>query len=591
MLNLKDVYINFFIGKGHAHISSASIVPENDPTCLFTTAGMHPLVPYLLGEKHPEGTRITDFQKCIRLNDIENVGNKTHHTFFEMLGNWSLGDYFKKEAISWSFEFLTKVLNIPLERLAFTAFEGNEASMRDEESVCLWKSLGVPDDRIAYLPKEDNFWGPAGETGPCGPCTEMFFWSDNTMEAPKLYDPNDKRWVEIWNDVFMEYNKTETGIYEPLSQKNVDTGMGVERTTALLCGVDDNYMTHIFRPLIEKIEVVSGKSYNDEENKRAMRIISDHIRAIVIISGDDRTIRPSNTDQGYILRRLIRRLTRYAKMLGIDINSNFDEELAEIVINQFEGYYPELVKNKNEIVEMLKNEKEKFGNTLEKGIKEFEKIVLKMNEVGDKIVSGEIAFRLYDTFGFPIEITEELSLERGLTVDVTGFGEKFKIHQEISRKGAEQKFKGGLADTSEQTAKLHTATHLLLAGLKKYVSTDISQKGSNITSERLRFDFNCEQKLSPEQINQVEGFVNDIISKNITIVCEEMTLGEARDSKATGVFGDKYGEKVKVYTIGEYSKEICGGPHANNTGELVKFKIEKEQSSSAGVRRIKAVIG
>ena len=591
MINLKDAYIEFFKTKGHAHIPSASIVPENDPTCLFTTAGMHPLVPYLMGEKHPAGTRLVDFQKCLRLTDFDNIGDKTHHTFFEMLGNWSLGDYFKKEAIEWSFEFLTKVINIPTEKLAVTVFSGNEDISKDDYSVEIWKSLGIPDERIAYLGEEDNFWGPAGETGPCGPSSEMYYWSDNNKPAPKVYDPEDKSWVEIWNDVFMEYNKTSDAKFIPLSQKNVDTGLGLERTTAVLSGVDDNYATHIFEPIIKKIEKLSGKSYANDINKKAMRIIADHIRSIVMIASDDRTIRPSNTDQGYILRRLIRRMVRYAKILGIEINSSFDEELAKIVVSQFEEYYSEVGRHKQDVIEMLRAEKVKFAKTLENGLKEFEKTVFKMELNGESTIEGDIAFRLYDTFGFPIELTQELAGERGFSVDVLRFEEKFKEHQELSRSGSEQKFKGGLADHSEQTARLHTATHLLLAGLRKFLGPEVWQKGSNITAERLRFDFSYPQKMTPEQLIEVEAYVNEAIRSDVPVNCIEMGVGEAKESGAIGVFDDKYKEKVKVYTIDGFSKEICGGPHAIKTGDLKSFKIVKEEASSAGVRRIKAIIG
>lgn len=589
-MNLRKSYIDFFKTKEHANIPSASIIPENDPTCLFTTAGMHPLVPYLLGQKHPAGTRLVDVQKCIRLSDIEEVGDKTHHTFFEMLGNWSLGDYFKKESIEWSFELLTEVFKIPIEKLAVTVFAGDSDAPKDEYSASVWKGLGIPDERIAYLGKEDNWWGPAGETGPCGADTEIFYWSDHNNPAPKVYNPEDKRWVEIWNNVFMEYNKTQEGNFIPLEKKNVDTGMGLERVTAVLSGVDDNYMTEIFQPVIRKVEELSGKSYSDEENKRAMRIIADHIRAIVMIASDDKSVRPSNTDQGYILRRLIRRLTRYAKMLGIDINSNFDQELAKIIASQFGEVYPEVLRNSQSVIEMLKNEKEKFNKTLEHGIKEFEKIVDKMIINNEKEISGEVAFRLYDTFGFPVELTIELAEEKGLSVDTKGFEERFKQHQEISRQGAEQKFKGGLADASEQTTRLHTATHLLLAGLREFLGEDVFQKGANITAERLRFDFSYPQKMTPEQIKQVEDYVNDVIKKDIVVSYEEMGVKEAKTLGAMGVFDERYEEKVKVYTIGDYSKEICGGPHANRTGELGSFKIVKEEASSAGVRRIKGIL-
>lgn len=589
-MNLKQAYIEFFQKNGHTRIPSASVIPENDPTCLFTTAGMHPLVPYLLGEKHPQGRRLVNVQKCIRLTDIERVGNKTHHTFFEMLGNWSLGDYFKNEAIKWSYEFLTGVLGIPVEKIGVSVFAGDEDAPRDEVAAEIWRSLGIPESRIAYLPKEDNWWGPAGETGPCGPDTEMFYWSDTKNPPPERFDPGDKRWVEIWNDVFMEYNKLADGKFVSLTQKNVDTGMGVERTTAVLQGFDDNYMTEIFQPIIREIEKASGKSYSVEEYKRPMRIIADHIRAVVAIAGDRKGIRPSNTDQGYILRRLIRRLTRYARTIGIDVKSNFDEKLVDVVVRQLGEDYPEFVENRNTVVEVLRTEKEKFNRTLENGLKEFEKIVGKLKQENRNMVDGRTAFRLYDTFGFPLEIICDLAQERGINVDVDGFNTCFSRHQEISRQGSEQKFKGGLADNSVQTARLHTATHLLLAALKAVLDKDIYQKGSNITPERLRFDFPYPEKLTGEQIRRIEDWVNEAIAQDVPVTCEEMGVHEAKESGATGIFDERYGEKVKVYSIGNYSKEICGGPHAARTGELGRFRIIKEESSSAGVRRIKAVI-
>lgn len=589
-MNLKKAYIEFFEKNGHARIPSASVIPENDPTCLFTTAGMHPLVPYLLGEKHPQGRRLVNVQKCIRLTDIERVGNKTHHTFFEMLGNWSLGDYFKNEAIKWSYEFLTGVLGIPVEKIGVSVFAGDEDAPRDEVAAGIWRSLGIPESRIAYLPKEDNWWGPAGETGPCGPDAEMFYWSDTKNPPPEKFDPEDKRWVEIWNDVFMEYNKLADGKFLPLTQKNVDTGMGVERTTAVLQGFDDNYMTEIFQPIIREIEKASGKSYSVEEYKRPMRIIADHIRAVVAIAGDRKGIRPSNTDQGYILRRLIRRLTRYARTIGIDVKSNFDEKLVDVVVGQLGEDYPEFIENRNTVVEVLRAEKEKFNKTLENGLKEFEKIVAKLKGEKRDTIEGKAAFRLYDTFGFPLEIICDLAQEQGINVDVEGFNSCFNRHQEISRQGSEQKFKGGLADNSVQTARLHTATHLLLAALKAVLDKDIYQKGSNITPERLRFDFPYPEKLTDEQIKRIEDWVNEAIARDVPVTCEEMGIREAKESGATGIFDDRYGEKVKVYSMGNYSKEICGGPHAARTGELGRFRIIKEESSSAGVRRIKAVI-
>lgn len=587
-MNLREDFINFYKQKGHAHIPSASLVPENDPTCLFTTAGMHPLVPFLLGAKHPSGTRLANVQRCVRTTDIEEVGDKTHHTFFEMLGNWSLGDYFKKEAIEWSFEFLTKVLKIPVERLGVTVFGGSRDSESDKYSASIWQGLGIPKERVVFL--EDNWWGPAGETGPCGPCTEMFYWSDNNIPAPKLFNPEDNRWIEIWNDVFMEFSKTVDGQFIKLKQKNVDAGMGLERTTAVLSNIDDNYRTEIFWPIIEEIEKLSGKRYDNDDNKRAMRILADHIRAIVMIGSDDRTIRPSNIDQGYVLRRLIRRFTRFAKVLEIDINSDFEKKLVNVAVSQLVKHYPELEKNQDNVIKMLGEEKNKFKKTLQNGLREFEKVTNRTKESATKLIPGHIAFKLYETFGFPIEFTIELANEYGLKVDTDEFKRCYNNHQALSRQGSEKKFKGGLADFSEKSARLHTATHLLLAGLRKYLGSDVFQKGSNITDERLRLDISYPNKISPQQINQVESFVNKVISENLPIVCEEMPIKEAKKSGAIGVFDDRYVEIVNVYSIGNYSKEICGGPHALRTGELNCFRIVKEEGSSAGIRRIKAAI-
>ena len=598
--NIKDLYINFFVSKGHKQIPSASVVPENDPTCLFNTAGMQPLVPYLLGSKHPLGTRLCDFQKCFRLTDLDEVGDSYHHTFFEMLGNWSLGDYFKKEAIEWSFEFLTKVLNLPLERLAFTVFEGNEYVPADEESASLWMAQGVSRDRIAFLPAEDNWWPSMEQFGPCGSDTEMFYWTDNNTPAPKVFDPSDKRWMEIWNNVFMQFNHLENGEFVQLSQKNVDTGMGVERTTAVLAGLDDNYLTPIWQPIIKEIERLSQKEY--AENKKAMRVIADHMRAIVMIASDDAGIKPSNTDQGYILRRLIRRVIRFAKQIGIDTNLGFEEGIIDIIVEQFKNYYPEVLKNAQVVKTVVREEKNKFNRTIENGLKEFDKILagfdrkeefMRKNDpnfVVDRTITGKAAFNLYETYGFPIEMTEEIARERGIKVDASNFKQLFKEHQEKSKQGSEQKFKGGLSDASEENARLHTATHIMQAGLQKFVSSDIRQKGSNITPERLRFDFNCDHKLTPEELKQVEDFVNEVIAKEIPVIVEEMTIAEAKESGALGVFDNRYGEKVTVYTIGNISKEICGGPHAKNTKDLHHFKIIKEEASSAGIRRIKAIL-
>ena len=585
-VDLKNIYLKFFEERGHKIIPSAPVIPENDPTCLFNTAGMQPLVPYLKGEPHPEGTRLTDVQKCFRTNDLDEVGDKTHHTFFEMLGNWSLGDYFKKESITWSFELLTKYLKIPVEKLSVTVFKGNEIVPADNESADLWKSLGIPENRIAFLGEDDNWWPNMELTGPCGPDTEIFYWRSDE-EVPSKFDPENDNWVEIWNNVFMQYNHKPDGTFEPLKNKNVDTGMGVERVVAVLEGQTDNYKSSIWTDLIKKIEEVSGKNYDDEKYTRSMRIIADHIRAIVILSGDDAGIKPSNTDQGYILRRLIRRMIRYAKKLDIDINSNWEQELAKVVIDEYKPYYKELERNEKAILEVLANEKNKFNKTLEKGLREFEKLT--RNIEGTEI-SKDIAFKLYDTYGFPIELTEELAKEQGLTVDIGGFKKKFEEHQALSRKGAEQKFKGGLASTGEMETKYHTATHLLNAALKKVLGSHVHQKGSNITAERMRFDFSHDSKMTPEEKQQTEDLVNEYIKMAIPVEKLEMPKEEAIKMGAECEFIERYPDIVTVYKIGDVSTEICGGPHVSNTSELGKFKIKKEESSSAGVRRIKAVL-
>ena len=579
-MNLKDLYINFFESKGHKHIPSAPVIPENDPTCLFNTAGMQPLVPYLMGEKHPEGTRLVDYQKCIRLTDLDSVGDRTHHTFFEMLGNWSLGDYFKKESISYSYEFLTSVLNIPVSKLAFTVFEGNENAPRDEESASYWKSHGISEKRIAYLGIEDNWWGPAGTTGPCGPDSEIFYWSSKE-EVPEVFDPTDSNWVEIWNNVFMQYYKDENGKYTELTHKNVDTGMGYERTVAVLEGVSDNYKTSIWKDVISIIEKISSLKY--EGNEQSMRIIADHIRTSVFIAGDDCGILPSNTDQGYILRRLIRRSIRHAKKLGIDINSSWEEEIALLIIEKYSGYYNELSRNKNHILEVLKNEKIKFNRTLEKGLREFEK-------VSTKDIDDVTAFKLYDTYGFPLELTVELANEKNLKVDEKGFEVKFKEHQEKSRLGATQKFKGGLSGHSDMNIKYHTCTHLLNAALKKVLGPTVHQKGRNITEERMRFDFSWDNKMTDEEKKKTEDLVNEYIKLSIPVEHSIMKKDEALKLGAEAMFVEKYGEDVTVYKIGDISLELCGGPHVNNTSELGHFKIVKEEASSSGVRRIKGIL-
>lgn len=579
-MNLKDLYINYFVSKGHKQIPSAPVVPENDASVLFNTAGMQPLIPYLMGMAHPYGTRLCDYQKCIRTNDLDEVGDTYHHTFFEMLGNWSLGDYFKKDAITYSFEFLTKVLNIPVERLGVTVFAGNDTIPFDEESKSIWLSLGIPEERIAAT-SEDNFW-IAGETGPCGPDSEMFYWRSDD-EIPKVFDPEDKRWVEIWNDVFMQYEKKADGTVIELPKKNVDTGMGVERTTAILEGVNDNYASSIWRDVIEKIEEISGKSYKDDY--LSMRIIADHIRTSVFILGDDAGVVPSNTDRGYILRRLIRRMIRHARKLNIDLNSDFEVTLAELIINKYSKYYEELSKNKERIIDELAKEKVKFSKTLEKGLKVFEKETANLNKI-DK----DLAFKLYDTYGFPIELTCELAEEKNMEVDTEGFKEKFKEHQEKSRTASKGMFKGGLAGDSETETKYHTATHLLNAALKITVSEDVHQKGSNINNERMRFDFSCDHKLTPEEIKNTEDLVNKWIKEDLPVSVKEMTKEEAVKIGAEHMFIERYPDVVTVYFIGDVSKEICMGPHVKSTSEIGTFKIVKEEASSAGVRRIKAII-
>lgn len=581
-MNLKDLYINFFTSKGHKQIPSAPVVPENDPSVLFNTAGMQPLIPYLMGAKHPYGTRLCDYQKCVRTNDLDNIGDTYHHTFFEMLGNWSLGDYFKKEAITWSFEFLTTVLKIPVDRLAVTVFAGNDEIPFDKEAHDLWLNLGLPEERICPT-KNDNFW-IAGETGPCGPDSEMFYWRSNDP-IPHNFDPEDNRWVEIWNDVFMQYNKAADGTITELPHKNVDTGMGVERVTAILEGVNDNYASSIWSDVIALISKISNLPY--QGNEKSMRIIADHLRTSVFIAADPAGIKPSNTDQGYILRRLIRRAIRHAKKLNIDINSDWEQQIAELIITKYQKYYDELNQNYQLVLEVLANEKIKFNRTLEKGLREFEKITAKLPT---NTIDADNAFHLYDTYGFPIELTEELAKEKNLTVDIDGFQTKFKAHQNLSRTASAGKFKGGLAGNSAIETRYHTATHLLNAALKQIVGPDVHQKGSNITDERMRFDFSCDHKLSDEEKNATENLVNDWIKQAIPVTVSSMNKEDAIKSGAECMFIEKYPDIVTVYTIGTVSKELCGGPHVTNTSEIGSFKIIKEEASSAGVRRIKAVI-
>ena len=584
-MNLKDEYIKYFTENGHKQIPSAPVVPENDPSVLFNTAGMQPLIPYLMGQTHPYGKRLVDYQKCIRTNDLDEVGDTTHHTFFEMLGNWSLGDYFKKESITYSFNFLTQVLNIPTERLAVTVYAGSELVPFDEEAYNLWKNLGIKETHIAKT-IEDNFWA-AGETGPCGTDTEIFYFRSDE-EIPEVFDTEDERWVEIWNNVFMQFNRKQDGKVEDLPNKNVDTGMGLERVVAVLEGVNDNYLSSIWKDVIELICKISNKEYKG--NEKSIRIIADHIRTAVFIAADPSGIKPSNTDQGYILRRLIRRAIRHAKKLEIEINSNWEQEIALKIIEKYKKYYSELEQNKETVLEVLKNEKEKFNRTLEKGLREFEK-----QTRDNKDIDALTAFHLYDTYGFPIELTEELAKEKNIKVDIEGFKQKFKEHQELSRTASAGKFKGGLAGNSEIETKYHTATHLLNAALKITVNKDVHQRGSNITSERLRFDFNCDHKLTEEEKHNTEKLVNEWIKAGLDVTVEEMSKNDAINSGAECMFIEKYPDIVTVYSIGNekygtVSKELCGGPHVKNTSVLGTFKIKKEEASSAGVRRIKAIL-
>lgn len=579
---LRKRYLDFFASKGHTVIPSASLLPENDPTVLFTTAGMHPLVPYLLGEKHPGGARLASVQKCIRTIDIDEVGDAVHLTFFEMLGNWSLGDYWKREAIEMSFEFLTKELKFPVEKLAISVFAGDDTAPFDEEAFKIWTELGIPEARIAKLSKEHNWWGPAGQTGPCGPDTEMFYWI-GSEEAPENFQETceDPNWVEVWNDVFMEYEKTKDEKYVPLKQRNVDTGLGFERVLTILQGKQTVYETDLFAGIVEKIRELA-----DSSEEKSERIVADHLRAATFIIGDEQGVPPSNVDAGYIVRRLIRRAIREARKLGFDLTQTFTTLIAEEVIKNFGETYPELVQNSAKVLLELEKEENQFKKTLEKGEREIAAFLEKGNAV-----DGAQAFYFYETYGFPLELIEEFLKEKGAQLkNPEGFESSAQEHQEKSRTASKGKFSGGLADDSEDVAKLHTATHLLLAALRKVLGDYVEQRGSNITAERLRFDFSHGEKLTPEQKEEVTKLVNEAIEKKIPVECEEMTVDEAKKSGAIGIFDEKYGDKIKVYSIEGVSKEICGGPHATNTGELGKFKIKKEESSSSGVRRIKGVL-
>ena len=584
---LRRKYIEYFKEHGHKEIPSAPVVPENDPTVLFTTAGMHPLVPYLLGEPHPQGNRLTDYQKCIRTGDIEEVGDNSHLTFFEMLGNWSLGDYFKNESIHMSYELLDKVLGFDMNKISVTCFEGEDGIPKDEEAASYWVDAGIPRERIYFLGRKHNWWGPAGETGPCGPDTEIFYDTGKEACGPNC-DPSCScgKYLEIWNNVFMQYNKKPDGTLEPLQQKNVDTGMGLERILRVMSGVKDVYMTELFTDVIARLEKISCKSY--QGNEKLFRKIVDHVRAATFILGDVRGVRPSNTEQGYVLRRIIRSAIRSLKQLGVE--DNILANLSEMFIEKHKKYYPELEQNKAFVLEALEKEETLFKRTLQSGLKEMEKVMARLGD--SKQIDGQTAFHLYDTFGFPLEFTQEVASENDITVDVDGFKKCFEEHQEKSRAGSEQKFKGGLADHSEKTTAYHTATHILQAVLRRDIDPNICQKGSNLTAERMRFDFSFGRKLTPEELKQVEDDVNAIISQNLPVKMEEMTLAEAQAAGAMGLFTNKYdAQKVKVYTVGDnVSKEICGGPHVENTSVMGHFRILKEEASSAGVRRIKAVL-
>lgn len=584
---LRRKYISFFESKGHAVLRSAPLIPENDPTVLFTTAGMHPLVPYLLGEPHPLGKRLVDCQKCVRTGDIDEVGDAVHLTFFEMLGNWSLGDYFKSEAIAFSHEFLcsSEWLGLDMERLSVSVFAGDDDAPFDEEAFEAWRSHGVPESRIGKLGKRHNWWGPAGKTGPCGPDTEMFYWTGEGA-VPESFDPDDSRWVEIWNDVFMQYNKTGEGAFEPLEQRNVDTGMGLERVTAILQGEESCYDTELFQPIFEALDRARGV-VSDGARSASERVIADHLRASVFIMADG--VAPGNVDQPYVLRRLLRHAM--LKGMNMGVSGAFLVPIARSVVETYSEAYPELSSSADAIYEEVEREEAQFAKTLEKGVREFEKSVASIPEhVKNKVISGRSAFKLFDTYGLPLELTVDLACERGFSVDVDGFEKAYRKHQEKSREGAAGKFQGGLADDSEKTSALHTATHLLHEALRRVLGPHVAQRGSNITAERLRFDFSHPAKMTPEEVSSVESIVNEEIAKGREVVCEEMSKDEALSSGAIGLFVDKYGDRVKVYSIGDFSKEICGGPHAESVAGLGRFRIKKEESVSRGVRRVKAVL-
>ena len=594
---LRSKYIEFFKSKNHAVISGQSLIPENDPSVLFTTAGMHPLVPYLLGEKHPAGTRLTDYQKCVRTGDIDEVGDPSHLTCFEMLGNWSLGDYFKKESIAFSYEFLTspKWLGLDPRKISVTVFAGDENAPRDEEAATFWKENGMPEDKIAYLPASDNWWA-AGPTGPCGPDTEIFYWvGEGLPPAGSNKGTDSKNWMEIWNNVFMQYNRVDEKTLVPLPKQNVDTGMGLERTNCILQGKTSVYLTEVFQPIIKTIEGLSGYTYGtDDEKDKSVRIIADHSRSSVFILGDQKGVTPDRVGAGYVLRRLIRRAVRHGMKLGIE--KDFMAEVAATVIENFKNAYPELEENKEKVFRELTAEEAKFRTTLKKGEAEFQKLLPNLMKNPKKIISGKVAYNLYETYGYPLELTQELGAENGFTVDVEGFKEAERKHQEASKTAEAGSAKGGLAEQSDVTTKYHTATHLLQQALVNVLGNQVAQKGSNINNERMRFDFTFERPMTKEEIAQVEAIVNEKINEDLPVTMQVMPLDAAKASGARALFTNKYGEDVKVYTIGKdaekdwFSKEVCGGPHVQHTAQIGKFKIEKEQSSSAGVRRIRATI-
>ena len=595
---LRTKYIDFFKSKGHAEISGQSLIPENDPSVLFTTAGMHPLVPYLLGEKHPAGTRLTDYQKCVRTGDIDEVGDPSHLTCFEMLGNWSLGDYFKKESIAFSYEFLTSKdwLALDPRKISVTVFAGDENAPRDEDAANFWKAVGMPEDKIAYLPASDNWWA-AGPTGPCGPDTEIFYWVGEGLPPEGSNKGTDSaNWMEIWNNVFMQFNRVDEKTLEPLPKQNVDTGMGLERTNCILQGKTSVYLTEVFQPIIQKIgELAGGYVYGtDEEKDKSVRIIADHSRSSVFILGDQKGVTPDRVGAGYVLRRLIRRAVRHGMKLGID--KDFMAEVAAVVVDNFKGPYPELAQNAEKVYKELTAEEAKFRTTLKKGEAEFQKMLPNLMKNPKKIISGKVAYNLYETYGYPLELTQELGAENGFTVDVEGFKEAERKHQEASKTAEAGKAKGGIAEQSEAATKYHTATHLLQQALVNVLGDQVAQKGSNINAERMRFDFTFDRPMTKEEIAQVEAIVNEKIKEDLPVTMQVMPLADAQKAGARALFTNKYGEDVKVYTIGRdvnndwFSKEVCGGPHVQHTAQIGDFKIEKEQSSSAGVRRIRATI-